>query len=563
MMNTRHPARTSLSRRDMLRGSAVVLMGSYGLTPRYGLAADIPIEYDGSHFQLAAPEPNPKRGGKLRYGNLNRSPHFDVHQSGTVGNIGTQGCMFDNLIRRDPRDSGKSIIPDLAHSWEIAKDGKTYTFHLRQGVQFHDGTDFTSADIKATFDRIAKPPSGISIPRTPLFRAVSQINARDKYTVEFKLAAPRPINFMMSAFASGWNVIFSKKTLEENNYDLRKVLYIPGTGPFKTQRRVENEIWVMERNPNYWHKGLPYLDGIEFYNLLPFSPELGSAILSGRVDYARALDPATARKAATTLSLSTAKFYQSVIHATWLNAKRQPFDDPRVRRAMHLLFEKQVLVDVVKDVSPLMTGGFIYPFSEFATPQDQLAKRLGYQDDPGPAIKEAKSLLATAGQSNMRPLDFMVRDLNHHKLFGQAIEAMLREVGIQSNLRTVVESVWFGDATAGNYDLAVGAIVSTLLDPSDYFNAWYRTGGPQNYSFWHNTEFDALVDQIDVEVDTGKRIALIRRAEELMEQDPPLVPIAWENILDVWYNYVRGHNPKDYFGIYDVVRFDTFWLDKT
>jgi hypothetical protein len=145
---------------------------------------------------------------------------------------------------------------------------------------------------------------------------------------------------MMSAFASGWNVIFSKKALEENNYDLRKVLYIPGTGPFKTQRRVENEIWVMERNPNYWNKGLPYLEGIEFYNLLPFSPELGSPILSGRVDYARALDPATARKAVTTPGLSTAKFYQSVIHATWLNAKRQPFDDPRVRRAMHLLFEK-------------------------------------------------------------------------------------------------------------------------------------------------------------------------------------------------------------------------------
>ena len=80
---------------------------------------------------------------------------------------------------------------------------------------------------------------------------------------------------------------------------------------------------------------------------MPFSPELGSAILSGRVDYARALDPATARKAATTPGLSTAKFYQSVIHATWLNAKRKPFDDPRVRRAVHLLFEKQVLVDVV------------------------------------------------------------------------------------------------------------------------------------------------------------------------------------------------------------------------
>jgi peptide/nickel transport system substrate-binding protein len=553
----------SLSRRGMLSGSAAALLGPYALAPRYGLAADIPYEYDGSKFQMAAPEPNPKRGGVMRYGILNRPPHFDVHQSGTVGNIGTQGCMFDNLIRRDPRDSGKSIVPDLAQSWEIAKDGKTYTFHLRQGVQFHDGTDFTSADVKATYDRICKPPAGISIPRSALFAAVKEINAPDKYTVEFKLTSPRSVNFMMSAFASGWNVIFSKKTLEENNYDLRKVFNIPGTGPFRTKRRVENEIWVMEKNTNYWNKGLPYLDGIEIYNLLPFSPELGAAILSGRVDYARALDPGTVRKAATMPALSTARFYQSVIHAMWINNKRKPLDDPRVRRALHLICDKQVLVDVVKDVSPLMVGGFIYPFSEFATPKDQLVKRVGYQDDSAAAIKEAKALLEAAGQGNgMRPLDFMVRDLNHHKLFGTAIQEMLRTVNIQCNLRTAVESVWFGDATAGNFDVAIGAIVSSLLDPSDYFNAWYRTGGPQNYSFWHNPEFDGSVDQIDIEVDAGKRMAMIRHAEDIMEQDPPLVPVAWENILDAWYNYVKGHNPKDYFGIYDVVRFDTFWLDK-
>src|SRR5213082_3767021 len=427
-------SRSRWNRRDFLKTSAATAAGAYAMRWGPGLAADIPLEFDGSKFQLAAPEPNPKRGGVLRYGITMRPPHFDVHQSGKINNLGSKGCMFDNLIRRDPRDSGKTIVPDLAHSWEIAKDGKAYTFHLRQGVQFHDGTDFTSADVKATFDRIKKPPSGVSIPRTPLFRAVSEINARDKYTVEFKLAAPRSINFMMSAFASGWNVIFSKKTLEENNYDLRRVLNIPGTGPFKTKRRVENEIWVMERNPNYWNKGLPYLDGMEVYHLLPFSPELGAAILSGRVDYARALDPVTARKAAAIPGLSTAKFYQSVIHAVWVNAKRPPFDDPRVRRAMHLLFEKQVLVDVVKDVSPLMTGGFIYPFSEFATPRDQLVKRVGYQEDSSAAIKEAKSLLADAGQSSMRPLDFMVRDLNHHKLFAQAIEAMLKEIGIQANI---------------------------------------------------------------------------------------------------------------------------------
>jgi len=262
------------TRRNVLKTGAVTAMGLPGFLPGLGLAAEVPDEFDGSKFQLSPPEPNPKRGGVLRYGMTMRPPHFDVHQSATANNIGTQGCMFDNLIRHDPRDGGRTIIPDLAHSWQIAKDGKTYTFFLRKGVEFHDGAELTADDVKATFDRIAKPPRGISIPRSVLFKAVSEIVARDKYTVEFKLSEPRPVNFMMSAIASGWNVILRKKTLEEHNYDLRKVETYPGTGPFRSQRRAEGEVWVMERNKNYWNAGLPYLDGIEFYNFYSFSPEL-------------------------------------------------------------------------------------------------------------------------------------------------------------------------------------------------------------------------------------------------------------------------------------------------
>jgi ABC-type oligopeptide transport system substrate-binding subunit len=135
-------------------------------------------------------------------------------------------------------------------------------------------------------------------------------------------------------------------------------------------------------------------------------------------------------------------------------------------------------------------------------------------------------------------------------------------LNIETKLRTVVESVWFDDVKTGNFDLAVGAVVSTLLDPSDYFNAWYKKDGPQNYGFWDNEKFNALLPKIDSEVDPAKRLAVIREAEMIMEQDPPVLPVAWENINDVWYNYVKGHNPKEYFGIYDCVRFDTFWLDK-
>src|SRR6266404_1077669 len=307
----RKPKYPRVGRRQFVKGAAAAAT-VYGM-PWPAMAQGVPMEFDGSKFQLAAPEPNPKRGGVLKYGITSRPPHFDFHQSGTINSLGSQGCMFDNLIRRDPRDSGKSIIPDLAHSWEIAKDGKIYTFHLRKDVQFHDGGEFTAEDVKATYDRIAKPPAGISIPRSTLFATVSEINARDKYTIEFKLSEPRPASFMMAAFASGWNVIVRKKTLEDNNYSLRRVVDIPGTGPFRSLRRVENEVWVMEKNKNYWNKGLPYLDGIEFYHALPFSPELGSAILSNRVDYVRIADPVTWRKAKATQGLTAVDHYQSVI----------------------------------------------------------------------------------------------------------------------------------------------------------------------------------------------------------------------------------------------------------
>lgn len=564
-MSDEKRSRSGWNRRDFLKGSAAALAAAYGLRPDWAMA-DVPLQFDGSNFKLAALEPDPKPGGVLRFGITMRPPHFDVHQSGTINNLGSQGCMFDNLVRRDPRDSGKTIIPDLAHSWDIAKDGKTYTFMLRKGVQFHDGAELTSEDVKATFDRIAKPPQGISIPRSVLFRAVSEITAPDKYTVQFKLSEPRPANFIMSAIASGWNVIVRKKTLEDNNYNLRKVEIFPGTGPFKSVKRVENEVWVMEKNKNYWNNPLPYLDGIEFYHALPFSTELGSSILSGRTDYIRITDPVTARKAAETPGLATAQFNQSVIQGTWLNHKKKPLDDPRVRRALHLALDRPALIDVVKDVTPMQVGGFIYPFSEFATPKEELFKRPGYQSDTTAAIKEAKALLAAAGHGDglKEPLDFLVRDVASFKLWSQAIQAMLQEaLNVKCNLRTVVESVWFDDTASGHFDLAIGAIVSTLLDPSDYFNAWYRTGGPQNYSFWSSKEFDGLLDQIDREVDPAKRVALVRQTEPIMEREIPVLPVAWERINDVYVKRLKGYYPKDYFGIYDVVRQDLFWLDKT
>ncbi len=223
------PRRTFLQTLGVASGS-LLLSGLPSLQAQTGQSGP-------STFQLKAPEPNPKYGGTLRYGILSAPAHFDVHQSGTVANMASQGPMYDNLIRRHPLDC-QTIIPDLAQSWEIAPDGKTYTFFLRQGVQFHDGADFTADDVHATFSRIIFPPKGFSSPRTPLFSAVEAINVRDRHTIEFKLREARPTDFILGAFTSGWNIIVRKKTLEDNNYSLRTVEAFPGTGPFKHVKRV-------------------------------------------------------------------------------------------------------------------------------------------------------------------------------------------------------------------------------------------------------------------------------------------------------------------------------------
>jgi len=548
-MSDRLDRRTFLKRTGA--AGAVVLASRLG-APGTASAQDMTVR----------PDPAAKRGGTLRYGVHTAPVHFDVHQSGTVANIGAQAPMYDLLIRRDPRD-GQTIIPDLAQRWEITPDGKKYTFHLRKGVKFHDGADFTADDVKATYEKLVNPPKGVVSPRTPLFSAVSEIAVLDPHKIEFRLKEVRPKAFMLGAFASGWNIIVRKKTLDEHQGNLRQVMDYPGTGPFRHVSRKDKEVWIMERNPNYWNKGLPYVDRLEVYHMPPFSPELGSSLLTAKLDYARLLDPVSWNKAKGTQGMTAVDFNQSVVQFVCMNNKKPPLGDVRVRRAMHLALDRHALIDVVKDVAPMQIGGFVYPFHEMSTPAAELvSKRLGYQKDNKAAVQEAKKLMAEAGHAGgIKNLTFLVRDAATFKLWAVAIQAMLKEtLNIETNLKTVQISQWFEDASAGNFDLGISAIVSSIMDPSDYFTAWYGKDGPQNYSLWTNPGFHDLARQIEREPDDSRRKTMVRQAEDILEKDPPILPISYEKINDAWYNKVRGQNPTGRFGIYDTERWDNAWL---
>src|SRR5258705_612056 len=414
------PGRDQVSRRTFLRAAGVT--GAAALSPgvlrRRAEAQETPSPI--------RPDPAAKRGGTLRYAVHNAPAHFDVHQSGTVANIGPQSPMYDCLIRRDPKD-GQGIIPDLAWKWDISPDGKKYTFYLRKGVKFHDGADFTAEDVKATYDRIVRPPKGVVIPRSSLFTTVGDIVVLDPHKIEFRLTEARPKAFMLGSFASGWNIIVRKKTLDENQGNLRQVMNYPGTGPYKHVSRKDKEIWIMEKNANDWNKGLPLLDKLEVYHMMPFSPELGSSFLAGKLDYARLLDPVSWRKAKEMPNVTAAAFNQSVIQAFWMNMKKnKALADPRLRLAIHLAMDRPALIDVFKDTAPMQIGGFVYPFHEMSTPKAQLVKRLGYQSDMKPAVQEAPQPMNETGYGQgLKNIGFVLRASQKFKLWALAIPGLL------------------------------------------------------------------------------------------------------------------------------------------
>ena len=159
---------------------------------------------------LSAPEASPRRGGILRWGGLANSTLYDLHQTGTIANMGPQAPMYDLLVQIDPLNWNR-IIPDLAQRWQVAEDGLTYTFVLREGVQFHDGAPLTADDVVASFKHIIFPPPGVISPRRGLFESVRDVVATDARTVEFRLKEPS--SFFLRAIAAGFNVIVPKKTL--------------------------------------------------------------------------------------------------------------------------------------------------------------------------------------------------------------------------------------------------------------------------------------------------------------------------------------------------------------
>lgn len=538
-------------------------------------STSVPVPVVDATTMLKAPEANPKRGGVLQWAGLSDSPHFDMAQCNTSACAEPQGPFFDNLIRYSPFDGGKALLPDLAYEWELSDDGLVYTFHLREGVVFQDGAPLTSEDVKATFDRIIYPPTGIVSPRQGLFTDVSEVRTVDPLTVEFVLTAPRA--FTPSAIASGWNVIERKKTIDDNNSDLKKLkpgtAEHPGTGPFILESHQAGEFWKLESNPNYWNPELPYLDGIQ-YNHLPYGPATGAALLTGRVDYvygagADLRDDIRANHADT----HTAVEYPIPSYGgAWVNFEREPLGDANVRTAISMVVDRCAIKKAISAIREVAIGTWIMPDdstygAEFVA--DTLDKKPGYRCPvPEEDIAAAQKMLADAGYPNgegFPKLDIMVRDLNFFvSPTAPMLQAFMKQsLNIDSDIRVVHTSVWQEDQARGNYDLAINGNPTTLSEVAPYFSSYFTTGAGQNWSRGASLpEFDTLVGNLFNESDQAKQIELVNRGTQILEEWTPMINLYHFVIVDGFANYVKGHGRANRSTLVNDLRFDTVWLDK-
>ncbi|MGA2957890.1 MAG: ABC transporter substrate-binding protein [Thermodesulfobacteriota bacterium] len=344
---------------------------------------------------FAAVEEKPQHGGILIFAVGGEPPTYDGHRESTFGLIHPISPHYSLLLKFD-EDRYPKVVGDLAESWAVSKDQRTYTFKIRQGVKFHDGSILTSKDVKATYDKIIFPPQGVISPRFAFYSCVEKVEAQDDYTVVFHLKWAS-VSFLAS-LASPWNYIYKAEILAKNIRWYEK--NIMGTGPFKFVEHVAGSHWVGKRNEDYFQKGLPYLDG---YRAL-FIQDTGArvaAIRGGRVHTEFRGFPPTQRDdlvRAMGDQIRVQENSMSTCISIIFNCEKKPFNDPRVRRALTLALDRWEGSKALSKMSiGKWVGGLLRPGSEFALSEEELVQFAGYSRDIQASRREARRLLREAG----------------------------------------------------------------------------------------------------------------------------------------------------------------------
>jgi peptide/nickel transport system substrate-binding protein len=519
---------------------------------------------------LAAPamaDETPKYGGTLTYMiPADAPPSFDGHREETYATIHSVSPFYSTLIRINPENPSSTIdfVCDLCT--EIPKptdDGKTYTFKIRQGVTFQDGSPLTADDVAASWNEITFPPEGVLSARGSDYRdLIEKIEAPDPTTVVFHLKFATAA--FLPALADPFAYIYEKKILDDPSkgphwYEKN----VMGSGPFNfVSYEAGQEIKGVE-NPNYYQKGLPYLDGITGI----YAPKQATRVDAIRSDRAaiefRGLPPSAVDELKQALGdqISVQESDWNCGSNLFFNEKKKPFDDPRVRRALSLAIDRWGGAPALAKIAIVKTvGGIVFPGSPLAATKDELQQMAGFWPDIEKSRAEAKQLLHEAGADDLS-FELLNRDVDQpYKFVGIWLVDQWSKIGVKVTQKVVPTGPWFAAMRSGEFSVVhypiCHSVVNPLLDVQPFL-----PGSEENMGGAPDPKSTELYDKVLHETDPQKQHAeMVDFEKYIMDTAAHATQVIWWNRIIPYRSYVKGFkiSPSHYIN-QDLAR---IWLDK-
>jgi peptide/nickel transport system substrate-binding protein len=519
----------------------------------------------GASVQPATADETPKHGGTLTYMiPADAPPSFDGHRETTYATVHATAPFYSVLIRINPENpsSTTDYVCDLCTTMPTpTDDGKTYTFKIREGVKWHDGSALTAADIAASWHEIIAPDKGVSSARESYFVMVDSVAAPDATTVVFKL------KFATSAFlpalADPFAYIYKKETLDRDPHWYEK--NIMGSGPFKFVDYQIGQSIKGVRNPDYYHKGLPYLDGFTAI----FADKQAVRLDAIRADRAalefRGMPPSARdqliKELGDKISIQTSDW--NCVNMITPNHKKKPFDDPRVRRALILAIDQWHGAPPLSRIANVKTvGGIVFPGSPLAATKEELEKIAGYWPDIEKSRAEARRLLKEAGAEGLT-FELLNRNVDQpYKYIATWVIDEWSKVGLHVTQRVLPTGPFFDALRNDHFDVTVDFNCQGLVNPPmDVGKFLPHSVYTENYGNYEDQKDIDLYQAVLHETDPAKQRVAMRAYETyVLDTQAHMFMMPWWNRIVPMRSYVKGWkiSPSHYVN-QDLA---TIWLDQ-
>lgn len=455
-------------------------------------------------------------GGTLIAATAAEPDQLDPHVTSAYTSFQVLENVFDTLV--EPDDS-LVMVPALAESWEVSDDGLTYTFDLRDGVTWHDGSAFTASDVVYSFDRWGTNNGW-------RFGSVTDVSAPDDDTVVFTLSAPAP-NFLANLGAFKGMAIVQEANVESGDIQTAPI----GTGPFKVEAWNIGDSVELVRNDDYWGE-VPALAGVT-YRFIPDPTVALTSLQAGEVHWTDNLPV----QQVSSLEGSADIVVESVPSNDYFyfaqNQARDPYGDVRVRQALAWAIDRDAIVQAAW-------------FGNAAANQTAIPSTSGWYFDYAPYSRDLERAAALLEEAEVEGLEIdlmVVSSETAAVTAAQVIAANLAEIGVTVNIRQLDSTTWIAEQGEGNFDIFMWSWIGNL-DPSDFYYNQHHSTGSFNAQGYNNPEVDALLDGAAVETDPDARKALYDQAATLIVDDASYVYLANPDISQGYSPNVEGYTVR-------------------